>query len=151
MALLRLKSFPVLKSLFLESNEITKIDGLENCHEIRHLVLDRNRIKDIEPQALLGQWRLEELHIGLLLFNKAPKSLILSFNTKRLMEKLFPSLGRLFLILGILFSAFGIPFLTSKYNHIRWKQTNKPGKFAPFGQPKKTLYRIEPDSGNRPN
>ena len=63
MTLLRLKGFPILKSLFLESNEIVKIDGLDNSHEIRHLVLDRNRIKDIEPQALLGQWRLEELHI----------------------------------------------------------------------------------------
>lgn len=63
MTLLNLNRFPVLKSLFLESNEITKIDGLENCHEIRHLVLDRNRIKDIEPGALIGQWRLEELHI----------------------------------------------------------------------------------------
>ena len=34
MTLLNLNRFPVLKSLFLESNEITKIDGLENCHEI---------------------------------------------------------------------------------------------------------------------
>lgn len=63
MALLSLRRFPQLKSLFLESNEITKIDGLENCHEIRHLVLDRNRIKEIDAGSLIGQWRLEELHI----------------------------------------------------------------------------------------
>ena len=63
MALLSLRRFPQLKSLFLESNEITKIDGLENCHEIRHIVLDRNRIKEIDPGSLISQWRLEELHI----------------------------------------------------------------------------------------
>ena len=63
MTMLSLRRFPQLKSLFLESNEIAKIDGLENCHEIRHLVLDRNRIKEVDAGSLIGQWRLEELHI----------------------------------------------------------------------------------------
>lgn len=41
MSLLQLRRFPALKSLFLEANDITKIDGLEGCSNIRHLVLDR--------------------------------------------------------------------------------------------------------------
>ena len=41
MSLLQLRRFPSLKSLFLEGNDISKIDGLEGCSNLRHLVLDR--------------------------------------------------------------------------------------------------------------
>jgi len=63
MSLLQLKRFPALKSLFLDGNDITKIDGLDGCSHLRHLVLDRNRIKQIDPTSFQGQWRLEELHL----------------------------------------------------------------------------------------
>jgi Leucine-rich repeat (LRR) protein len=57
----RLKS---LKALFLQGNEITKIDGLENLIELRELVLDKNKIKMINEASFVGQAnRLHELHI----------------------------------------------------------------------------------------
>ena len=37
------------KVLFLQGNEIAKVDGLEGCHELRELVLDKNRIKFVDP------------------------------------------------------------------------------------------------------
>jgi len=45
MSLLQLHRFPSLRSVFLESNDIMKVDGLDGCSNLRHLVLDKNRIK----------------------------------------------------------------------------------------------------------
>ncbi len=53
-----------LKALFLQGNEITKIEGLENLRELRELVLDKNKIKYIAENSFAGQsQRLFELHI----------------------------------------------------------------------------------------
>lgn len=52
-----------LKALFLQGNEISKIDGLESLHELRELVLDRNKIKIIGESSFVNQWNLQELHI----------------------------------------------------------------------------------------
>jgi Leucine-rich repeat (LRR) protein len=40
-SLLHLRRMPSLKSVFLEGNDISKIDGLDGCSSMRHLVLDR--------------------------------------------------------------------------------------------------------------
>jgi Leucine-rich repeat (LRR) protein len=53
-----------LKALFLQGNEITKIEGLETLRDLRELVLDKNKIKLISEQSFAGQaQRLIELHI----------------------------------------------------------------------------------------
>ena len=63
MTLLQLHRFPSLRSLFLESNDIMKVDGLDGCSNLRHLVLDKNRIKNIDQTSFQSMWRLEELHM----------------------------------------------------------------------------------------
>ena len=40
-----------------------KIEGLEALHELRELVLDRNRIKNIGEMSFTSQWQLQELHL----------------------------------------------------------------------------------------
>ena len=44
-------------------NEIVKIEGLDALHELRELVLDRNRIKNIGEMSFTSQWQLQELHL----------------------------------------------------------------------------------------
>jgi Leucine-rich repeat (LRR) protein len=44
-------------------NEILKIEGLEGLHDLRELVLDRNKIKNISEMSFVNQWNLQELHI----------------------------------------------------------------------------------------
>ena len=48
---------------FLTGNEITKVEGLEGLHDLRELVLDRNKIKIISDYAFANQWNLQELHM----------------------------------------------------------------------------------------
>lgn len=63
MAALQLGRLTSLKALFLQGNEISKIEGLEGLHDLRELVLDRNKIKSISEISFLNQWNLQELHI----------------------------------------------------------------------------------------
>lgn len=63
MAALQLGRLTSLKALFLQGNEILKIEGLEGLHDLRELVLDRNRIKGISETSFVNQWNLQELHI----------------------------------------------------------------------------------------
>ncbi|KAH9489094.1 Leucine-rich repeat-containing protein 9 [Bulinus truncatus] len=60
---LQLNRLPSLKALFLQGNEIIKIEGLEGLHDLRELVLDKNKIKQITESSLANQWNLQELHI----------------------------------------------------------------------------------------
>jgi Leucine-rich repeat (LRR) protein len=60
---LQLGRLPSLKALFLQGNEISKIEGLENLKELMELVLDRNKIKTIGEFSFISQQRLQELHI----------------------------------------------------------------------------------------
>ncbi|XP_048590343.1 leucine-rich repeat-containing protein 9 isoform X2 [Nematostella vectensis] len=60
---LQLSRLPNLKALFLQGNEITKVDGLEGLQDLRELVLDRNKIKCISEYSFINQWNLIELHI----------------------------------------------------------------------------------------
>ncbi|XP_025105112.1 leucine-rich repeat-containing protein 9-like isoform X2 [Pomacea canaliculata] len=63
MAALQLGRLPSLKALFLQGNEITKVEGLERLHDLRELVLDRNKIKAVSEFSFASQWNLQELHI----------------------------------------------------------------------------------------
>lgn len=37
--------------------------GLEGLHDLRELVLDRNKIKTITENSFVSQWNLQELHM----------------------------------------------------------------------------------------
>nr|XP_033808784.1 leucine-rich repeat-containing protein 9 isoform X2 [Geotrypetes seraphini] len=60
---LQLSRLKHLKSLFLEGNEITQIDGLESLYCLQELVLDHNRIKVINESSFVKQSCLLELHL----------------------------------------------------------------------------------------
>ena len=47
----------------LAGNEIMQIAGLEMQHELRELVLDRNKIKSIGEHSFTSQWNILELHL----------------------------------------------------------------------------------------
>uniref|UniRef100_H2Z1T9 Uncharacterized protein n=1 Tax=Ciona savignyi TaxID=51511 RepID=H2Z1T9_CIOSA len=63
MATLQLGRLTNLKALFIQGNEISKIEGLEGLHELRELVLDRNKVKVVNENSFVSQWNLLELHI----------------------------------------------------------------------------------------
>ncbi|KAG2444570.1 hypothetical protein HXX76_001315 [Chlamydomonas incerta] len=52
-----------LRSLFLQANDITRVDGLEGLLALQELVLDRNRVRYLDPEQLLGVPRLRELRL----------------------------------------------------------------------------------------
>lgn len=52
-----------LRVLFLQDNDIQRVEGLEALAGLRELVLDRNRIKYIDPNALSNQVSLRELRL----------------------------------------------------------------------------------------
>lgn len=48
---------------YLLGNEIQKVEGLDGLHDLRELVLDRNRIKNVTELSFANQWNLQELHM----------------------------------------------------------------------------------------
>uniref|UniRef100_H3BH59 Leucine rich repeat containing 9 n=1 Tax=Latimeria chalumnae TaxID=7897 RepID=H3BH59_LATCH len=52
-----------LKTLFLQGNEISLIEGLEDLSFLQELVLDHNRIRVIGEASFIGQYNLLELHL----------------------------------------------------------------------------------------
>jgi Leucine-rich repeat (LRR) protein len=52
-----------LRVLYLQGNEITNIDGLDGCPMLRELVLDRNKIKKLDPRGFYGLQNLRELRL----------------------------------------------------------------------------------------
>ncbi|XP_052269181.1 leucine-rich repeat-containing protein 9-like isoform X5 [Dreissena polymorpha] len=63
MAALQLSRLTGLKALFLQGNEIQKVEGMEGLHDLRELVLDRNKIKNVCETSFNNQWNLQELHM----------------------------------------------------------------------------------------
>lgn len=47
----------------IKGNEISKIEGLEGLQDLRELVLDRNKVKNIGEYSFMNQWNLAELHL----------------------------------------------------------------------------------------
>ncbi|XP_042074127.1 leucine-rich repeat-containing protein 9 isoform X2 [Haplochromis burtoni] len=64
MANLQLSRLTNLKALFLEGNEINQVEGLEGLHQLRELVLNRNRIKTLTKTSFAAQALLLELHLA---------------------------------------------------------------------------------------
>ena len=62
-ASLQLDRVPSIRSLFLQGNEITEIDGLHALTSLRDLVLDRNKIKSVGPNSFIRNDMLVELHL----------------------------------------------------------------------------------------
>jgi len=60
---LGLSKLAALRSLFLQGNDITRIDGLEGLYSLQELVLDRNRIKYVDAGALDPVQNLRELRM----------------------------------------------------------------------------------------
>ena len=60
---LQLECVPSVRSLFLQGNEITEVDGLQALTNLRDLVLDRNKIKAIGEHSFVGNRKLLELHL----------------------------------------------------------------------------------------
>ncbi|GLC71381.1 hypothetical protein PLESTF_001109300 [Pleodorina starrii] len=60
---LQLGALTGLRSLFLQANDITRIEGLDGLVNLQELVLDRNRIRYIDMDALQGLPRLRELRL----------------------------------------------------------------------------------------
>uniref|UniRef100_A0A2C9KQC8 Uncharacterized protein n=1 Tax=Biomphalaria glabrata TaxID=6526 RepID=A0A2C9KQC8_BIOGL len=59
LASLQLHLLPSLKALFLQGNEIVKVEGLDGLHDLRELVLDKNKIKQISETSFSNQWNLQ--------------------------------------------------------------------------------------------
>lgn len=60
---LGISGMPQLRVLFLQENDIARVDGLDKLPQLRELVLDRNKIKIITPGAFSGCYNLRELRI----------------------------------------------------------------------------------------
>ena len=52
-----------LKVLFLQGNDISRIEGLESLSQVRELVLDKNKIRHVDFGALLSLVNLRELRV----------------------------------------------------------------------------------------
>ncbi|MEW5304785.1 MAG: hypothetical protein WDW36_007372 [Sanguina aurantia] len=52
-----------LRTLFLHGNDITRVEGLEGLVNLQELVLDRNRVRYLDPESFLGLPRLRELRL----------------------------------------------------------------------------------------
>lgn len=60
---LGLHRMPALKVLYLQGNDISRVVGLETCHSLRELVLDKNRIKYLDAGSFVGLVALRELRM----------------------------------------------------------------------------------------
>ncbi|XP_065844626.1 leucine-rich repeat-containing protein 9-like isoform X3 [Oscarella lobularis] len=60
---LHLSRLTRLRTLFLQGNEISHVEGLEGMTTLVELVLDRNKIKNLFSHSFVSQYNLEELHM----------------------------------------------------------------------------------------
>jgi hypothetical protein len=60
---LRLLPLGALKVLFVQANDIAKLEGLDGLSQLRELVLDKNKVRHVEPGALQGLVNLRELRM----------------------------------------------------------------------------------------
>ncbi|KAL7063168.1 hypothetical protein AAHC03_01985 [Spirometra sp. Aus1] len=54
---------PSIRTLFLQSNELTTVENLDGLVELRDLVLDDNRIRRFSEASFSSNWNLQELHL----------------------------------------------------------------------------------------
>uniref|UniRef100_A0A7S4J9U1 U2A'/phosphoprotein 32 family A C-terminal domain-containing protein n=1 Tax=Guillardia theta TaxID=55529 RepID=A0A7S4J9U1_GUITH len=92
LASLRLLPLSNLKVLFVQGNDISRIDGLENLTQVRELVLDKNKIRHVEYGAFSPLKNLRELYIeenglkSLSNFLPLPKLQVLHVGSNRISE-----------------------------------------------------------------
>ena len=60
---IRTEAIHALPITIIAGNEIQKVEGMESLHDLRELVLDRNKIKNINESSFINQWNLQELHM----------------------------------------------------------------------------------------
>ena len=60
---LRLHVLDQLRVLHLQGNDIWRLEGLEGLYRLRELVLDQNRIRQLEPESLSSLTSLRTLHL----------------------------------------------------------------------------------------
>ena len=60
---LNLHMLPELKVLFVQGNDIVRVEGLNSQSKLRELVLDKNRIKFVDADAFSGLTNLRELRM----------------------------------------------------------------------------------------
>ena len=60
---LELHNFPNLRTLCLPGNDISRVDGLSVCSDLRELCLDKNRIRSLDPNSLSGLTMLKDLRM----------------------------------------------------------------------------------------
>jgi Leucine-rich repeat (LRR) protein len=54
---------PELKVLFLQGNDIVRVEGLNACYKLRELVMDKNRIKFVDADGFSALTNLRELRL----------------------------------------------------------------------------------------
>jgi|TARA_B110000090_G_scaffold205129_1_gene252307 Leucine-rich repeat (LRR) protein len=54
---------PELKVLFVQGNDIVRVEGLNACYKLRELVMDKNRIKFVDADGFSGLTNLRELRL----------------------------------------------------------------------------------------
>eukprot|EP00736_Rhodelphis_marinus_P010350 Rmarinus@m.14060 len=97
--MLNLKNLVELKVLFLQGNDIQKVEGLENLTQLRELVLDKNKVRFLSEYSFANLVNLRELRLeenglrSLLYLNSLPKLQSLFLTCNRIME--MPELERL--------------------------------------------------------
>lgn len=57
-------SIVLMRFALSPGNEISQVEGLEGLHQLRELVLDRNRIKFLTENSFIAQKVLLELHLA---------------------------------------------------------------------------------------
>lgn len=78
--------------MHLQGNDLTRIDGLAGCNELRELILDKNRIRYLDVYSLAGLSSLKELRIeenglrSLSHFNPLTRIQILALGYNRISE-----------------------------------------------------------------
>lgn len=60
---LQLGQLSSLRALFLQGNEIVHVQGLDGLESLTELVLDRNKIKNLNESSFVSQFNLRELHL----------------------------------------------------------------------------------------
>ena len=60
---LNLHMLPELKVLFVQGNDVVRVEGLNSSFKLRELVLDKNRIKFVDVDAFSGLTNLRELRM----------------------------------------------------------------------------------------
>ena len=60
---LELQRFPKLRVLHLQSNSLSHLAGLNSCTSLQEIVLNKNRIRQLDADSFAGLGVVSELHL----------------------------------------------------------------------------------------